>query len=431
MESGLFQVATFGKLRVHVLTTDQFKTTTLSLYAGVPMREQTVTPVSLIAHVMRRVSARYPRPEMLKQKLEELYGAIFAVDVDKRGNYQIVDATIDVVADEYVSCESERSLLSEAIRFLMDGFAHPAFDENGFDPQFVAEEKRSIEQKLLAIKNDKANYAGKRCVEEMCESHPYRFSAHGILEHLEQWDGTNLAHFYRQWLNECVFDLFVVGNIEMKTILQLLAEIDTPIFAITDKPIHNYVVAIPLSANQQEKHVEEQMDVGQGKLNIGLKTTITPAHPDYPMMQVYNGVLGGFAHSKLFTNVREKHSLAYYASSGPIDGVLGIYIIQAGIDIEKKEQTIEIIREQLNEMRLGNISELELQQTKALLNHSYRSMTDSPYELISYGFRQRFTGSLRTPAEWLDILNRTTIADIQRVAQTVVIDTVYFLRGVK
>ncbi len=428
MENSLFQVAMFGKLRVHVLATEQFKTTTLSLYAGVPLREQTVTPVSLIAHIMRRVNARYPRPELFKQKLEELYGAIFAVDVDKRGTYQVVDVTMDVIADEYVANDSEKSLLSEALRFLMDCIAYPAVDKHGFIAQYVTEEKRTIEQKLLAVKNDKAQYAAKRCIETICESHPYRFSAQGILEQLEHWDGANLADFYHRWLEEAIFDLFVVGNTDMEQVLHLLANVESGMFKATEKKMNDYKIATPFSSSKQEKNVEERMDVGQGKLNVGLTTSISSVHADYPIFQVYNGVLGGFAHSKLFTTVREKHSLAYYASSRPVDGVLGMYMIQAGIDVSKKDQALKIIREQLEEMRAGNISELELQQTKALLINSYRALADSPYELVSYGFRQRFTGSNKLPVQWLDIIKHVTVADIRRVAQTVAIDTIYFLR---
>ena len=62
-------------------------------------------------------------------------------------------------------------------------------------------------------------------------------------------------------------------------------------------------------------HVREKQDMKQGKLHLGFSTPITFQHPDYPKMQMTNGVFGGFAHSKLFMNVREKESMAYYASS--------------------------------------------------------------------------------------------------------------------
>ncbi len=62
---------------------------------------------------------------------------------------------------------------------------------------------------------------------------------------------------------------------------------------------------------------------------------------------MYNGVLGGYPHSKLFTNVREKASLAYYASSR-FDGHKGILTIQSGIEMANYEKAVDIIRKQLD-----------------------------------------------------------------------------------
>lgn len=56
----------------------------------------------------------------------------------------------------------------------------------------------------------------------------------------------------------------------------------------------------------QPKEVIDEEDVKQGKLNIGYRTSITYTDQDYPALQVFNGLFGGFSHSKLFINVREK-----------------------------------------------------------------------------------------------------------------------------
>lgn len=61
---------------------------------------------------------------------------------------------------------------------------------------------------------------------------------------------------------------------------------------------------------------------------------------------LYNGILGGYPHSKLFVNVREKESLAYYASSR-YDGHKGIATIQSGIEIPNYEKAVTIIKRDL------------------------------------------------------------------------------------
>ena len=100
--------------------------------------------------------------------------------------------------------------------------------------------------------------------------------------------------------------------------------------------------------NQAEDvhHVREKQEMKQGKLHLGFSTPVTFHHPDYPKMQVTNGVFGGFAHSKLFMNVREKESMAYYASSS-YSSHYGLLYVMAGIDAELEEKAVNLIKEQL------------------------------------------------------------------------------------
>ena len=72
----------------------------------------------------------------------------------------------------------------------------------------------------------------------------------------------------------------------------------------------------------------------QGKLNIGFRSNIFYGDPEYFALQLYNGLFGGFSHSKLFINVREKASLAYYASSR-LESHKGLLIVMSGIENEK------------------------------------------------------------------------------------------------
>ena len=77
-------------------------------------------------------------------------------------------------------------------------------------------------------------------------------------------------------------------------------------------------MVLPREAQQKiedEKEIIEKLDVKQGKLNIGFRTNIFYGDSEYFALQLFNGLFGGFSHSKLFINVREKASLAYYASS--------------------------------------------------------------------------------------------------------------------
>ena len=65
----------------------------------------------------------------------------------------------------------------------------------------------------------------------------------------------------------------------------------------------------------ERRDAVEKMDVTQGKLTIGFRTNVDPDSDDFYALCVANGIFGAGVHSKLFQNVREKNSLAYYAAS--------------------------------------------------------------------------------------------------------------------
>jgi len=163
---------------------------------------------------------------------------------------------------------------------------------------------------------------------------------------------------------------------------------------------------------------------------MGLRGYTTYADPVYPTMLMYNGILGGYPHSKLFTNVREKESLAYYASSR-LDGHKGILTIQSGIELANYEKAVSIIREQLNAMAAGDINDTEMQQTKAMITSHLRQLQDSAFELISFDFNNILSGVERTVTSLIEDVEAVNKSHIQAVASKVKLDTIYFLRDRK
>ncbi len=178
------------------------------------------------------------------------------------------------------------------------------------------------------------------------------------------------------------------------------------------------------------KTVIEKMDVNQGKLNMGLRTNTGYADDDYAAMLMYNGILGGYPHSKLFMNVREKASLAYYAASR-LDGIKGLCTIQSGIEIANFDRASEIIRQQLDSMRAGELSELEMNQTKAMILNHLRELQDSAFEMIAYDFNSILTGRVRSNTELMSDIQAITPQAIVNAAHKVELDTIYFLRDQK
>ncbi|HEX7057872.1 MAG TPA: insulinase family protein [Bacilli bacterium] len=416
-----FERGAVRQIRIHVLPTSRFKTFAIALFIGTPLTELNVTATALIPHVLRRGNALYPETKAFRERLDDLYGAGFGFDVFKRGDMQVVQFRMDVIHDAFVG--GEKRLLAEALEFLGATVCRPAEENGRFITKYVKAEKTTLQNRLRAIVNDKARYAAERCIAEMFAGQPFGLSAYGRSTDLPEMDAASLFAHYSDLLEHAAMDLYVVGNVDPEQVSSLVEKY----FCLKKSSPVGYATNPAHAARPQIKKVVEEMAVTQGKLNLGLITGITYGDKLYVPALMYNGILGAYPHSKLFQNVREKASLAYYAASR-LDAHKGIMNIFSGIEVRNYKQALQIIREQLAAMEAGEISETEISQTRAMLTNALREICDSAYEMISFDFNNRVAHVERSVPELLDRLAGVTAAAIQQAAQQVRLDTVYFLR---
>ena len=227
------------------------------------------------------------------------------MDVTKKGEYHIISFTVDIVNEKFLS--DPTPLLEKAFALLSEVLFHPNTKGEAFDSATVDNEKRSLKQRIQSIFDDKMRYASTRLVEEMCAAEPYALEASGNLEDLEKVTASSLYEYYQKALNEDEIDLYVIGDVSEEVVDRL----ENQYISLSDRE----PIVLPRQVERkisEEKEVIEKFDVKQGKLNIGF-SNIFYGDPDYFALQLFNGLFGGFSHSKLFINVREKASLAYYA----------------------------------------------------------------------------------------------------------------------
>lgn len=406
---------------LHVLRTNKFKTTTLVVLIEQALSAETVTKTALLAHVLKRATSRFPDSLALRQHLDYLYGAVFDVDVVKKGERQILQLYLEVPNEQFLS--KEERLLEQAIQFVGDVLARPYVENGAFAEKYLAAEKETLRKRMDSIIDDKIKYANQRITEEMCKGEPYALLVYGRRDDLPTITAESLYQYYRRLIAHNPLHVFVVGDVEQERIEQYL---DRHLQLERGEPaqLPPTVVAKPV---KEVREVVERLDVSQGKLNIGCRTQTTYCDDDYPALVMVNGILGGFAHSKLFINVREKASLAYYAASR-LESHKGVLLMMSGIDVANYEKAKAIMQEQLRFIQDGQISELEIKQTKAMLANQYRELLDSARLLIDFTYNGILSGRRRSLSELLKQIEDVGMEDIQRAASRIEIDTIYLLR---
>jgi predicted Zn-dependent peptidase len=420
----VFHSSQVNGINVHILPTSKFKTTTIVVMIQQELSEEYVTKTALLAMVMKRATERFPDTKQLREHLDFLYGAIFDVDVVKKGERQILHVYMEVPNEKFLS--GETSLLEQAIQFVGDMLARPYREGNGFAEKYVSAEKESLRKRIESLIDDKMKYANQRVTAEMCKGEPFALLVNGRVEDLPSINGENLYQYFRELTSQNPIDVFVVGDVDQESVtdfVQRHLKLErSQTRTLPDATVQKQVAEV--------REVVERLDVNQAKLNIGCRTNITVKDDDYPALLVYNGVLGGFPHSKLFVNVREKASLAYYAVSR-LESHKGILMMMSGIDVANYEKAVTIIKEQLELMRQGKITEEEMNQTKATLANQFRELSDSARMMIDFAYNGIISGRKRLLEEMLNQMESVTVDDVRRVAEKVEMDTIYLLRDKK
>lgn len=419
-----FQTSQINGMNVHILPTEKFKTTTIVTMIEQALSEEHVTKTALLAMVMKRASARFPETKLLRAHLDFLYGAIFDIDVMKKGERQILQIYMEVPNEKYLS--KEDSLLEQAIEFVGDMLVRPFVKDDAFSEKYMTQEKETLRKRMESLIDDKMKYANQRVTEEMCKGEPFSLLVQGRIEDLPKITNKELYQYYKELTTTNPINVFVVGDVQKQDVEEAIAK-HIPLERAQAKELSVGSTSKEVPA---EREVIDRLDVNQAKLNIGCRTQITYKDDDYPTLLLFNGILGGFPHSKLFVNVREKESLAYYAVSR-LESHKGILMIMSGIDVSKYQHAVEIIKQQLDLMRSGTITDEEISQTRATLSNQFRELLDSARGMIDFTYNGVISGRPRKLEELLAAIDQATIEDIKQVANKVKIDTIYLLRDKK
>ncbi|MFP7469854.1 pitrilysin family protein [Niallia taxi] len=414
------KVRKYGGYNLHTVKTEKFKTNNIVVKWKAPITEESATLRALLPYVLQNSSNKYPNTATLRSYLEELYGATFFIDLSKKGDYQIISFSLEIANEKFLS--NPDPLLKKGVDFLAEILFNPNGDGKSFVAKIVEDEKRALKQRIQSIYDDKMRYANFRLVEEMFKGEPYALGVNGIADKVDPITAEELYQYYEKSRQEDQIDVFVVGDIDEE---EIASYISTKL-PFADRTASEHTRAVHKEV--KEKEVKEVQDVKQGKLHIGYRTNVVYGDEDYFALQIFNGIYGGFSHSKLFLNVREKESLAYYAASR-IESHKGLLMVLSGIDQQNYEKAVSIIKEQLDLMKKGDFTDDEIMQTKAVTHNQMLETLDTARGMIEVFYHNAVSGVKVDMSQWLQSISKVTKEEIRSVANKIELDTIYFLSG--
>jgi predicted Zn-dependent peptidase len=410
---------------LNCLTGDKFKTSLFTVSLLSQLTREDASSDAAVVSVLSRGSSSYPDMEKLSARMEELYGSGVNPTVRKTGEIHSVGFASYFPDAKYLP--SGESVTGDVISLTCEMLLNPVTRGGLLLPDYVEQEKTVLLDRIRSRINDKRTYAVSRCIEEMCAFEDYGVSSIGEEKQAESIYYTKLTKHFRKLLSESPIEIFFVGSEDPDEIACRLSE---SLFTLPRGNI-NTDIGTDVRMNSVEeapRYTEEVLDVGQGKLSIGFRLGECMEDRNVAAISLFNAIFGGTVTSKLFMNVREKLSLAYYASSFT-DVAKGIMLVNSGIDSSNYEKARDEIFAQLEAVKRGDISDYEFSAARAGLSSSYRMVSDSPQSLEGFYFQRMLEGEDISPNDRIEDLMNVSKDDVVEVANSVVCDQIYFLKG--
>ena len=227
----------------------------------------------------------------------------------------------------------------------------------------------------------------------------------------------DLVAFHEQYYHPGAFIFSVSGDVTPDQILPKLEA------RMTDWPVKTDPVApVPEPSHELSPgiYTVDKSDVNQGRVSIGHLGTRRD-NPDRYSLLVMNDILGGGGFtSRLLTRIRSDEGLAYSASSSFGLGTYydGVFRVSFQSRSETVARAATLVLEEIDRIRDGQVTELELRTSKASFVETFTRNFSSASSTASLFASDEYTG--RDPeylVRYRDRIGAVSGDDVARVAR--------------
>ncbi len=406
------------------LQTKKFKTGLIGVTLFDPLSRATASENALVPALLRRGTKAHPDMETLSAALDELYGGSIEPMVRKKGETHCLGFLGSFLDDAYVPKGAD--VLERSLALMGEILFSPKEGDPWFDGEFFERERQNLILRIRSRINDKQQYAIYRLLREMCSEEPYGMDQWGEEGRAAAITPEGLWRRYQNLLAQAPVLLYYCGSAPVERVEVLMRASFRPLLQGERPPLP------PCSGEAQvgeTRYFKEQLDVTQGKLTMGFRLGASCTLPeDLAAAMVFNAIFGGSTNSKLFLHVRERLSLCYYAVSS-FDRYKGVLIVSSGIAFEAYEQAKEEILAQMEACQSGEITPEELANAKRFVINALKIGLDAQRRLEDYWLAQAVAGEEYDSLRLISLVESLTLAQLTELAQSFVLDSVYFLDG--
>lgn len=415
-----YKVYDCDSYKIHTIKTDKFKNCSMEIMFRNNLIKEEITENNMLVDMLMHSSKKYPKRRDIAIELENLYSSSVRGFSTRLGNSIMLSFVLDFLNPRYC----DEGYLEEVISLPFELLLNPNVDNLEFDRRSFNIIKNRIKSDIESLKENASRYAFRRSLTLMDKDSPSSYYMTGYLSDLENITPSSLVDTYHRMLNDYICDIYIIGNLDMDKVVQLIKD------KFKIKTIKDYKVNLYVDNKIRKKNLDicETGNYEQDSLvMIYNLDNLNKKERDY-VIQLYNIILGsGGLTSKLYKYLREENSLCYIVSSmyQKYDGLLLIY---SGIDKKDKNKCLKLINKALQEMINGDFTDEELDNAKKAVISSIKMSEDTNGGIINnYLFNE--LDNLPLYDERVKEFKKISKKDVIEVAKKVRLNTIYLLSG--
>ena len=337
----------------------------INLQGGIPLLYQADNrlPLVHIRCVLRGGSLYEP---VNQRGVSSLLAELLIKDTEKRDAATVAEIIESIGGKLSASCGNNSIYLSIevlpkdidiAIEILSDALTCPAFKASTFKT-----ERDSQIAGLMEADDEILEFGFRKIRELFFGTHPLSIGPQGRIEDLQKLGVQSVQSHYKHLVKRGNIVVAACGDFDIKLLENHLnVSLASKLPDLQNSEGCQFNFSGPESADLVESLDREQAVILQGFSDVGI------LHKDFMIGEVLNELLSGMS-SQLFEKVRDEKGLAYYVGSTRALGLeTSMFVIYAGTHPDQSQAVIEEIDAELNRIRLGEVSDLELERCRTRL----------------------------------------------------------------
>lgn len=352
--------------------TNKYKTINITTLLISDLDEKKITLDNFLSSYIVNTSKKYNDEILMNKKYIDLYNPSFSVyDIYRDYHYKFYD--ISFLDELYL----EKGNNKKVIDFYYDSIFNINEKNNELDKVQTKLIKEQMKTNYALDEEDPSEKAYLNSIKLVSDDLPIKINPKGNKKDLYKISVKESYSYYKNMIKKSKVLVFVTGNVDDN----LLKNIDNCLKNNIYKNEYEIKVTYEISKVEKVKEKIDKTKFNQSILYLIYKIPNITKKEREVVLPLFNNILGGSS-SRLFNNVREKNSLAYYAYSNFFKNY-GLLYMYAGINYKNYDKAKKIMIDTLEDLKKGNITKEEITNSKEAILSALLKNDDNIYSVVN------------------------------------------------